>query len=271
MAFEVSQCDNNNDFIQEFVNWNRIGECDKANIRNYVDKKIIENKCLEHDVLLCCNANCMSPCHKVELNELLAKIKVILLQSTKEFCFANERRFKVIPGWNDHVRQLHSLARKAFLYWRDNGRHLYGSVYDNMKSSRSNFRLAFKKCKFNENDIRNGKLVDKLNDKNYKEFWSEVHKTNKHNLAYPTVIDGKCSNSDISCMFSEKYKGIFNKVYKNPVLCSNQVKLPDKKKVEILLKFSKDDVKRGIKLLKDGIGFDTIHSNHLKFASELLI
>ena len=40
--------------------------------------------------------------------------------------------------------------------------------------------------------------------------------------------------------------------------------------MQIVITFSKADIKRAIKSLKDSIGFDKIHSNHLKFDSELL-
>ena len=49
-----------------------------------------------------------------------------------------------------------------------------------------------------------------------------------------------------------------------------EVKLTDKKKVEILLRFTKDNISKAIMKLNDNVGFDKIHSNHLKIKSDIL-
>lgn len=41
--------------------------------------------------------------------------------------------------------------------------------------------------------------------------------------------------------------------------------------MNFLIKFSNEDVKKAIKILKDGISFDKIHSNHLKLGSDIFI
>ena len=47
-------------------------------------------------------------------------------------------------------------------------------------------------------------------------------------------------------------------------------KLSEKRKTFILLTFTKKDIKHCISALRDTLGFDKIHTNHLKFDSELL-
>ena len=49
------------------------------------------------------------------------------------------------------------------------------------------------------------------------------------------------------------------------------IAVPEKKKVEFFMKFSKEDIKNSISRLNDTIGYDAVHSKHLKFESELLV
>ena len=48
------------------------------------------------------------------------------------------------------------------------------------------------------------------------------------------------------------------------------INLSDKKKVEILLVFTENDIKECIGSLTETIGYDNVHSNHLKFKCQLL-
>ena len=80
------------------------------------------------------------------------------------------------------------------------------------------------------------KLFENLKKKNYKAFWNDVTNTSKHNMNYPTKIDGKSTDTDICNHFSSEYKSIFNKSKNHMNLTS--FNLTNKKKVEILLRFT---------------------------------
>ena len=113
------------------------------------------------------------------------------------------------------MKHYHDIARKYFLVWKDSGRPKHGKEYEDMKTSRADFKGALNRCKANEKMHRNKKLLDKLRNKNYKEFWSDVHSIKKHNDPQVIGIDGMYSNIDIANMFSSKYKRIFNKENNN--------------------------------------------------------
>ena len=167
------------------------------------------------------------------------------------------------------MKHYHAIARKHFIFWKDNGKPKLGKVYEDMRSSRTYFKTALNSCKANEKIYRNKKLLDKLRNKNYKEFWTDVHNIKKHNDPQITDIDGKCTHKDIANMFSDKYQSIFNKKNKQEKIV-NSVNMSEKKRVKILLTFSKNDVKKCIQSLRETIGFDKIHSKHLKFNSDSL-
>ena len=261
-------CINSERMICEFVNWNKITDGDREIIKEFINNEIIKNGLFDYYALSCCNPNCVNKQHRDNLTNVFDSVKCILYQSTERFRYANERRFKIIPGWNDHVKHFHDIARKSFLLWKDKGRPLQGRLLESMKQTRASFRNALKYCKTNEVNIRNEKLLENLRLKDYAGFWKGVAKINNHNTPYPTEIDSKSDNDDICALFSNKYEQIFNRntIYKDFVKSN----ITNKEKVEILLRFTIADVKKSIKLLKDTVGFDNIHSNHLKFNSEVL-
>ena len=134
-----------------------------------------------------------------------------------------QRRFKTIPGWNDYIREFHTVAHKNFLLWKENGRPQYGKLYEGMKASGAKFRSALNTCRENEVDIRNKKLLDNSKNKDKSSFWGEVAKVNNHNLPVPAKIAGKCSNYDISNLFlnKNKYKEIFSRNKKSKFIKMN--------------------------------------------------
>ena len=252
--------------ISEFVNWNKMSTDNKEHIKHFIDDQIASRNLLDSHTLSCYDVNCKNDYHCKELIELFNSIKDILIQSTENFKFAHSNKFKIIPGWNDHVKHFHDVARTCFLLWKEKGRPLQGKLLDDMKVSRADFRIALKFCRDNERDIRNPKLLENLRNKNFKVFWCEVGKVDKHNAPQPTEIDGLSKNKDIANLFSSKYSAVFNKSKQSRKVTG----LSPKMKVEALIRLSNDDIKKGIKQLKDSIGFDCIHSNHLKISSDLL-
>ena len=108
-----------------------------------------------------------------------------------------------------------------------------------------------------------------MNNKKFKEFWNEVEQATKSNNIHPNKIDENDDPADICEIFSNKYKNILAK-QQNPNherIC--KINASDREKVGFLLRFSISDVKRAISRLKPGIGFDDIHSNHLRLDSDL--
>ena len=126
---------------------------------------------VSHDIFSCCIENCNSQSHKDVLVDLFLQCKYLLLQSTENFRYINEQKFKIIPGWNVCVREAHFDARKCFLQWIEKGKPLGCSLHDKMKLTRSKFKHALYICKSGEKEYRNSKLVESLDNKDYKSFW----------------------------------------------------------------------------------------------------
>ena len=143
---------------------------DKQQMKECIDEELMRNNLLYNFVFCCHDLNCKNLCHRTKLSNIYETSKNILLKSTINFTINKERKFKVVPGWNDQVKHFYRIARKHFILWKDSGRPPNGTLRENMRISRSEFKHALNDCRNNENAIRNEKMLSNLIDKNYKGF-----------------------------------------------------------------------------------------------------
>ena len=266
-ALTVSERNMNDELIRNMVYWNKLTDVNKAAICSSIDDAICNKGTLYHEVFSCTTLMCSNESHLQCLDNIFDTIKCIMLDSTTEYTHANKKKHKVVPGWNDHVRQFYCKARHDFLLWKENGKPLSGSFVDNMKNSRSQFKAALRKCKINEELIRKEKLLGNLNNKDYKEFWTDVNKEKKHNQIQPKVIDGLSDPLAMCQVFSKKYMNIFAKDVSNAKQYPKVTPSMNDGKITNY-RFSKKDVGEAMSFLKPGIGMDGIHTNHLKLSPD---
>ena len=179
ISFDTIPVLDKDNVVREFVNWNRMSVEDRCAIAGYIDKEIY--KILNHKTLSCCCLNCDNEQYINDLNELYLMSRSILYNSTDDFRFIKEERIKEIPGWNDCVKEVHRKARTCFLNWMRQGKPSEGSVINDMKRTRYDFKTALNNCKSQEKDFRCKMMLDNLRNKHYKSFWSDVHSTDKNN------------------------------------------------------------------------------------------
>ena len=260
-------------FLSErMVKWHQLSEKDKDLIKKKMDVLVRESELLDHEIFQCLKVNCKSKHHLRHIDSVLQHIIDILLLSTDGYSFINDKSFKVIPGWNQFVKELYADARKSFLAWVREGKPLHGVSKEIMRASRAKFKKALDNCKNDEENIRKNRLAEKLKKKDYKEFWKDVHKTKVNEKVIPTVIDGENKESAIAKKFAKKYKNILDKENSN-VSSANVVnlKLEENKNDHFVNLFTANDIRESIKCLKPSIGHDNIHSNHLILAPDVLI
>ena len=59
-----------------------------------------------------------------------------------------------ISGWNERVKSAHALARDAFKCWITSGQARQGTEYEELKTSRSNFKYILRMCKRQESTTK---------------------------------------------------------------------------------------------------------------------
>ena len=93
-----------------------------------------------------------------------------------------------------------------------------------------------------------------------------MNQIKKSYVSHPDRIDDIECPIEICENFSDKYKLILNKKQRPPIDACCRLNISEKKKQLFLLRFSLADVVQAISCLNTGIGFDDIHSWHLKLS-----
>ena len=256
----------------QYVNWSlfksaNIVEEYKEKVNRYVNNlDRMELSCFD-----CHSYMCNDKKHIQELDFIYNYLVQSLICSTNEYIFEDRKRPPVHPGWNDHVAHLHQIARESFLNWKLLGCPNDGSELEAMKESRKDFKKALKHIKANKESIKNEKLAEALCNKRNSVFWKEVRKTKNNKCHLNTKIDGECDSKLIAEKFSSKFKKILSdeKCQNSLDFHHAQAKLKEDVRIGKLLGLvTKLDIMKAILELNHGIGFDGIHSNHLKYSPE---
>ncbi len=195
----------------EFIDWQKLTSADnlqiyKSNLNNYLHELDISRfNCLD-----CCVYRCDDEQYIKELNVIYNSIISLLLKSSSLFKKEPIKKHKVIPGWNDEIKDLHKFARNKFLAGKKRGRPISGVELEEMKKSRTEFRNKLKQEKNNESQIRKNKLAQSLSNKNFKSFWKEVRQIKNNKVFVSMKIDGECDPKCIVEKFSNKFKNIYD-------------------------------------------------------------
>ena len=135
-----------------------------------------------------------------------------------------------------------------------------------MKDKSHDFVAALKYCKNNKNNIINTNIANEYKNKNVKEFWKCANKKkNEFNHSRDEVIDGCQSTESIAELFAGKFSAV------TAANSQGNVPYPFEPNVIFSARIHCSKVSEAVNLLKTGVGFDGIHTNHLKFSSKLLI
>ena len=80
-----------------------------------------------------------------------------------------------------------------------------------MKSSRSQFKLALRKCRADKNRLASDSLAKKLMNNDSKDFWQEVKKVSCSNIKMQaTTVAGATGAKNICDMWKKHYCDLLN-------------------------------------------------------------
>ena len=109
-----------------------------------------------------------------QINELYTDIVKALSNSGNSLASKSKRSHRIIPGWNDCVKELHDFVRNAYLMWRDNGKPRHGHLSNQMRQTRAQFKYALRLCKKEQVTHRADSLAHKFENVDQREFWKHV-------------------------------------------------------------------------------------------------
>ena len=244
--------------MKEFINWKLFDN----NVISVYQKKVEE---LLDGLTICDDIGCTTD-HRDQIDKAHYRIVYALKEGAAPYAFNKRKKFTPVAGWNEHCKELHTRARNAFLEWVRDGKIRHGDLFQKMKDKRHDFVAALKYCKNNKNNIINTNIANEYNNKNVKEFWKCVNKKkNEFNCSRDEVIDGCQSTEGIAELFAGKFSAVTAANSQGAVPC------PFEPNVSFSARIHCSKVSKAVNLLKTGVGFDGIHTNHLKYSSKLLI
>ena len=184
---------------------------------------------------LCHDMHCHIDSHGRILNAMWCNfVKIVSVEAKRIFGLVTTRG-RVIPGWNDLVRDHYSASREAFLAWRRDGSPRHGASADHMRISRARFKLALRQCKASENEARARALASKFRAKNMKSFWSDIKSLNKKRPKLPTTVDGVSGDLNICKLWQGKFRSILNSINDEPCAAELNTRLQNMVDTQVVL------------------------------------
>ena len=253
----------NENTMKNSIKWDKVTNENCKQYSEFLDY-LVEN--FFSDAIMCREPSCQKEDHKNEIDKTYDFICKAILLAGETYLpgYPNNNRYKQVPGWNIHCKQLYQDAREKFLTWMGYGKVRYGQLFEDMKNSRSAFRNALKFCEKNEWKIKKQNFVNSFLERNKGDFWKLARKQNIKNNCSQT-INGKSDPGEILEIFKCKFKEILDDPASN-IGGSGKISTENVDEVYMYY-FLNPFMDNNINKIKDGLGWDNIHSNHLKFSN----
>ena len=248
------------------IKWDSISNEQKMLYSDKLDELCLK---LSYDVLGCQKVSCSNTLHKVQLDKLYGDLIDYIISASEDLPRINGRHSKAVVGWNAYCKGLYKIARDKYMLWHNMGKPRVGNEFENMKISRTAFKNALNFCRNNEKQLRHEILLNKFLLSNKTQFWKEIGKINGHGSRKIIELDSEtCIQKHVE-IFDQKYKKILNDPFcqiDGNESVSNPSTIPQPIPVITL-----DNLCEAIMKLNKGLGWDDIHSNHLKFSGPVFI
>ena len=238
--------------IRPHPDWGKATSIQKQEFTSALSQ-LLHNVKLPAQTITCRDLNCSSSAHRLDIWNLTEVItsKISLAANQCIPCNGSSSSRKVVPGWSEHVCDLYSHAKQAYIIWRDDyARTRFGPAAEAMRSSRARFKHALRMCQNNEEEIRADRMAQAALGSS--SFWKEKGRQ-MSSYASASARVGDCSTPrEIASMWNNMYKDIFNCVSDDSIMSSVRSKIYRSLPDNYNLLFSPDDVCIAAKCLDVG-------------------
>ena len=250
------------------INWDN---CCPVKLREFslMSEVFLSRIHIPNEVFECNNINCNLVDHISKLKILYDSICNSLVETSNAvFGVKKSKNFDCRPGFNEHVKELHEIARKRFLAWKDadKPRDTNNPFFREMTVSRAKFKLALRFIKRFENKLRQDAIADAMCEESEGNFWKEIKKQSPNNIPLPTSIENATGKKEVASMWMEHFKELLNCV-KKEANSSSPIQLEADPRVTV----SPDEIEHSINKLASGksCGLDGVYAEHLKYSSNV--
>ena len=122
----------------------------------------------------CRNTKCKDENHINQIKAFYDSLCKCLTDASSDVLGVNNKKpFNCKPGFNEHVKDLHDIARKRFVAWKEANkpRDTNNPFFKDMTVSRARFKLALRFIKRHENQLRQDAIADALCEDSVGCFW----------------------------------------------------------------------------------------------------
>ena len=199
--------------VNSSIQWHATKDSDK--LQYMIKSEELASKIiLPVDALMCKNPHCTDHCDDINCfyESIISVLKLSASHSIPTS--VTSTRYNIVPGWNEYVKEHHSLAKGAQWWWKLNNRPRHGHIYDNMRVTRAHFKYALRFVRNQEDMARADSLAQDLSDQDVDGFWKTMHKMNNCNTILANVIDGVSGPDSIASHWKQHFDKLLN-VYVN--------------------------------------------------------
>ena len=201
----------------------KINDDDRAKYCDISDANLLRIP-IPHDALHCSDANCTNVDHRNDINKFYDNITESMSKASEAIfdnnCAGTNRRNNThsIPGWNEHVDELHNIARQSFVEWIVHGKPKHGTVFDDMKRSRARFKYELRCLKRHKNQQIGDNLANQLQGGRPERFWKEINRISKCKVSLPNCIDGVTGAGNICELWKNHFHQLLNCIHDDDAL-----------------------------------------------------
>ena len=224
---------------------------------------------LDHSLILCDDPHCVDTAHLGAIERMYKGTCEALPEASIQFKSKPKLGYTQVQGWTRYCKEIHGLARDAYLVWRDHGRRRQGILYESMKKMRAQFKRALRQCKRDTSVASANSLANKLLQKDDRAFWKEVKKVNNTNTPLASTVHGATGGEAITSMWKEHFQNLLNS--SSDISGKDFVdKSLSQKESYCFTRFTPNDIIDAISSLKKGKspGNDGIYGEHFIFAHD---
>ena len=195
-------------FKPNLIAWDKISASDVDHFQQTVLGSL---PLISHDLLNCTHMQASCEAHRESIDDCCRKLFDCLSSSAQAL---RTKRFKVVPGWCEHV-QVHKEAAEFWnSLWVQLGCPSTGVVFDIRKRTKANYKYDVRRVKRRKDSIVRNKISLALASKNNCLFWKEIKKVKNSgncNRRSSPIVDGYSNESDIGSNFRDiKLSAILN-------------------------------------------------------------
>ena len=179
-----------------------------------------ELKRMKHDIYTCGDYNIsllnINTVHISDIDTYYSCICDTLTVASKVHipsCNFRCLQYYVVPGFNEHVKDLHDTARQYYLVWRDAGKSRNDETHSDMRRSRLQYKYALRLCRAKKDMHRADALALSLKDRNSASFWKDVRKMASSKISLATKVGGAIGDEQISDMWHHSFSDLLNSVH----------------------------------------------------------